>query len=75
MYATDPILRVSVLSTGQVQIHPDHEAATWRPVAMWLLNSRRWTAQPQPGIPPLNPSDRRAPTCTASPVPVSNSCH
>jgi hypothetical protein len=32
---TDPIRRVSVLSTGQVQIHPDHEAATWRPLAMW----------------------------------------
>jgi hypothetical protein len=28
--ATNPIRRVSVLSTGQVQIHPDHEAATCR---------------------------------------------
>jgi hypothetical protein len=43
MNATDPIRRVSVVSAGQVQIHPDHEAATWRPVAMWLLTSRRWT--------------------------------
>jgi hypothetical protein len=45
--ATDPIRRVSLVSTGQVQIHPDHEAATWRPIAMWLLTSRRWTA-PRP---------------------------
>jgi len=44
---TDPIRRVSLVSTGQVQIHPDHEAATWRPTAMWLLTSRRWTA-PRP---------------------------
>ena len=25
MNVTDPILRVSVVSTGQVQIRPDHE--------------------------------------------------
>ena len=30
MNVTDPILRVSVISTGQVQIRPDHEASTWR---------------------------------------------
>ncbi len=30
---TDPILRVSVISTGQVQIRPDHLASTWRPTA------------------------------------------
>jgi N-acyl homoserine lactone hydrolase len=47
MNATDPMRRVSLVSTGQVQIHPDHEAATWRPIAMWLLTSRRWTA-PRP---------------------------
>ena len=28
MNAADPILRVSVVSTGQVQIRPDHEAST-----------------------------------------------
>src|SRR5580704_11155788 len=44
---TDPVRQVSVLSTGQVQILPDHEAATWRPVPLWLLTSRRWTA-PRP---------------------------
>jgi hypothetical protein len=43
MNVTDPILRVSVVSTGQVQIRPDHEASTWRPAAWWLLASRRLT--------------------------------
>ena len=47
MNVTDPILRVSVVSTGQVQIRPDHEASTWRPAAWWLLASRRWTG-PRP---------------------------
>jgi N-acyl homoserine lactone hydrolase len=47
MNATDPIRRVSVLSTGQVQIHPDHVASTWRPTALWLLTSRAWT-RPRP---------------------------
>ena len=42
MNVTDPILRVSVVSTGQVQIRPDHLASTWRPTAWWLLASRRW---------------------------------
>jgi N-acyl homoserine lactone hydrolase len=41
------ISRVSVISTGQVQIRPDHEASTWRPMPLWLLTSRRWTA-PRP---------------------------
>ena len=36
MDANDPIRRVSVVSTGQVQIRPDHEASTWRPTMMWL---------------------------------------
>ena len=47
MNVTDPIRRVSVVSTGQVQIRPDHEASTWRPTAWWLLASRRWTG-PRP---------------------------
>jgi len=47
MNVTDSILRVSVVSTGQVQIRPDHEASTWRPAAWWLLASRRWTG-PRP---------------------------
>jgi N-acyl homoserine lactone hydrolase len=47
MNATDPIRRVSVVSTGQVQIRPDHATANWRPMAWWLLTSRRWTG-PRP---------------------------
>jgi hypothetical protein len=43
MNATDPVRRVSVVSTGQVQIRPDHEASNWRPMAWWLLASRSWT--------------------------------
>ncbi len=47
MNVTDPIRRVSVVSTGQVQIRPDHVASTWRPTAVWLLTSRAWTG-PRP---------------------------
>jgi hypothetical protein len=47
MNVADPIRRVSVVSTGQVQIRPDHEASNWRPMAWWLLASRRWTG-PRP---------------------------
>ncbi|HMD23468.1 MAG TPA: N-acyl homoserine lactonase family protein, partial [Streptosporangiaceae bacterium] len=47
MNAADPIRRVSVVSTGRVQIRPDHEASNWRPMAWWLLASRRWTG-PRP---------------------------
>jgi glyoxylase-like metal-dependent hydrolase (beta-lactamase superfamily II) len=47
MNEIDPIRRVSVVSTGQVQIRPDHEASSWRPMAWWLLASRRWTG-PRP---------------------------
>jgi N-acyl homoserine lactone hydrolase len=47
MNQTDPVRRVSVVSTGQVQIRPDHVASTWRPAMMWLLTSRRWTG-PRP---------------------------
>ena len=47
MNVTDPIRRVSVVSTGQVQIRPDHVVSTWRPTAVWLLTSRAWTG-PRP---------------------------
>jgi N-acyl homoserine lactone hydrolase len=47
MNVTDPIRRVSVMSTGQVQIRPDHLASTWRPAYVWLLSSRSWTG-PRP---------------------------
>jgi N-acyl homoserine lactone hydrolase len=42
-----PIRRVSVLSTGCVQIHPDHMAGMWRPTWLWVLTSQQWTA-PRP---------------------------
>jgi N-acyl homoserine lactone hydrolase len=47
MNTTDAVRRVSVVSTGQVQIRPDHEASNWRPMAWWLLASRSWTG-PRP---------------------------
>jgi N-acyl homoserine lactone hydrolase len=47
MNVTDPIRQVSVVSTGQVQIRPDHLASTWRPTYVWLLSSRSWTG-PRP---------------------------
>ena len=47
MNVTDLICQVSVVSTGQVQIRPDHLASSWRPTFWWLLASRRWTG-PRP---------------------------
>ena len=47
MSTNEPIRRVSVLSTGHVQIRPDHEASTWRPTLWWLLTSQQWTG-PRP---------------------------
>jgi N-acyl homoserine lactone hydrolase len=47
MNPTDPIRRMSAVSTGQVQIRPDHLASTWRPTPWSLLASRRWTG-PRP---------------------------
>jgi N-acyl homoserine lactone hydrolase len=44
---SDPIRRVSLVSTGHVQIRPDHVASTWRPTYLWLLTSRKWT-RPRP---------------------------
>ncbi len=47
MSLNDPIRRVSVVSTGHVQIRPDHVSSTWRPMFLWLLTSRQWTG-PRP---------------------------
>jgi N-acyl homoserine lactone hydrolase len=44
MNNNDPIRRVNVISTGTVQIHPEHMACTWQPTWLWVLTSRRWTA-------------------------------
>jgi glyoxylase-like metal-dependent hydrolase (beta-lactamase superfamily II) len=34
---------VSVLSTGTVEIHPEHAYGTRKPLYWWLLTSRKWT--------------------------------
>jgi N-acyl homoserine lactone hydrolase len=44
MTNNDPIRRMSVFSTGTVQIHPEHMAGTWQPTWLWVLTSKRWTA-------------------------------
>ena len=43
MGTTNPIKRVSVISTGSVQIHPQHVRSEGTPQMWWLLTSRRWT--------------------------------
>lgn len=40
---TNPIRRISVLSTGSVVIHPQHVRSGGTPQMWWLLTSRRWT--------------------------------
>lgn len=39
---TDPVLAVSVISTGTVEIHPEHAFGTRKPLYWWLLTSRAW---------------------------------
>jgi len=41
--ATDPIARVSVISTGTVQIRPEHVGPTRKNTYVWLFSSHRWT--------------------------------
>jgi N-acyl homoserine lactone hydrolase len=40
-------MRVSVISTGSVEIRPDHAKSRGIPMIWWLLTSRKWT-QPLP---------------------------
>jgi glyoxylase-like metal-dependent hydrolase (beta-lactamase superfamily II) len=47
MTETDPVRRVSVVSTGAVEIRPQHVESDGTPLLWWLLTSRRWT-QPLP---------------------------
>jgi hypothetical protein len=51
-----PITRVSVTSTGTVQIRPEHGESNGTPLLWWLNTSRRWTAprpiKPTPGHTP-----------------------
>ena len=42
-----PIARVSVISTGTVQIRPEHVESNGTPLLWWLNTSRSWTA-PRP---------------------------
>jgi glyoxylase-like metal-dependent hydrolase (beta-lactamase superfamily II) len=45
--SVDPIRRVSVVSTGTVEIRPEHVGPTRKPMLWWLFTSGRWTA-PRP---------------------------
>ena len=38
-----PVKAVSVISTGTVQIRPEHPYGSRKPLYWWLLTSRRWT--------------------------------
>jgi N-acyl homoserine lactone hydrolase len=38
----DPVKAVSVISTGTVEIHPEHAYGTGKPLYCWLLTSRKW---------------------------------
>ncbi|HEY4852749.1 MAG TPA: N-acyl homoserine lactonase family protein, partial [Streptosporangiaceae bacterium] len=38
-----PVKAVSVITTGTVQIRPEHPYGTRKPLYWWLLTSRRWT--------------------------------
>ncbi len=41
--AADAVKAVSVVSTGTVEIHPEHPYGTKQPLYWWLLTSRQWT--------------------------------
>lgn len=43
MTTSDPISRVSVVSTGTVRIRPEHVGPTRKNTYWWLATSRRWT--------------------------------
>ena len=38
----DPVRAVSVISTGSVEIHPEHSHGSKKPLYWWLLTSRQW---------------------------------
>ena len=42
-----PITRVSVISTGTVDIRPQHIRSTGTPALWWVMTSRRWSG-PRP---------------------------
>jgi hypothetical protein len=39
---SDPVKAASVVSTGAVEIHPEHAVGTRKPLSWWLLTSRKW---------------------------------
>ena len=41
------ITKISIISTGSVQIRPQHVRGTGSPLFWWLFTSRRWT-EPRP---------------------------
>ena len=41
--SADAVRAVSVVSTGTVQIHPEHPFGTRKPLYWWMLTSRQWT--------------------------------
>jgi glyoxylase-like metal-dependent hydrolase (beta-lactamase superfamily II) len=41
--SADAVKAVSAISTGTVQIHPEHPFGTRKPLYWWLLTSRQWT--------------------------------
>lgn len=43
MKSTTPVVRTTAFSTGTVRVHPEHVAATWKPMMLWMLTSRSWT--------------------------------
>jgi len=70
MDLTDPIRQVPAVSTGQVQIRPDHLASTWRPVPWWLLASRHWTGPRPINAYVIEHRDGPAETLTTGQVPT-----
>lgn len=53
------IKRVSVVSTGTVDIHPQHLRSDGAPPLWWLLTSRRWTGpRPAPTTARHHPQDQ-----------------
>ena len=41
--SADAVKAVSVVSTGTVEIHPEHPYGTKKPLYWWMLTSRQWT--------------------------------
>ena len=41
--SVDAVKAVSVVSTGTVEIHPEHPYGTKKPLYWWMLTSRQWT--------------------------------